>query len=112
MRTPIITTLTFAALMAAAAATPAAAIETINCQVDHNLAERTICASRSLQTLDARVTEAYADIMLDSHITGHVKRAVHASQLEFLSRRDSCGSDAECLIELMERRATRINFYR
>ena len=94
------------------AVTPAAAIETINCTRDHSPAERTICASQKLQILDAQVTESYADIMLDGHIKGHVKRAVAESQVSFLKRRDACGRDAECLTEVMELRANRINFYR
>ena len=112
MRSPLLASVTFAALSLAAFATPAAAIDTINFRTDHTTAERAICASRSLQTLDAQVTEAYANILLDSRIEGDVKRSVHESQLAFLKRRDACGADAECLTEVMERRASRINFYR
>ena len=104
--------ITCAALTLALAATPAAAIETINCERDHNPAERTICASQKLQILDAKVTEAYADIMLDGRVKGHVKRAVAESQLSFLKHRDACGRDVECLSEVMDRRAIRINYYR
>ena len=112
MRTPITIAAVLAALALAGAATPAAAIDAIDCQADHSRAERAICASQSLQTLDARVTESYADIMLDSHIKGEVKRAVHESQISFLQRREQCGADTECLTEVMQRRAGRINFYR
>ena len=99
-------------LMAAASVTPAAAIDTINCARDKNAAERTICGSERLQVLDAQVTEQYADIMLDGHVKGPVKQAVQESQRDFLGRRDACGRDVQCLTEVMERRATRINFYR
>jgi uncharacterized protein len=112
MRLPLVITACFAAISYTASLTPASAIDTIDCRRDHNAAERTICSSQALQTLDARITEQYADIMLDSHIKGSVKRAVHESQVEFLARRDSCGRDTECLTEVMGRRASRINFYR
>lgn len=101
-----------AALALGSAVTPAVAIETIDCSRDRGSAEKTICSSQKLQTLDAQVTEAYADIMLDGRIKGQVKSAVHESQLSFLARRDACGRDVECLTEVMERRASRINFYR
>ena len=110
--------LTKASLMAlglvtvSVATTPASAYDTINCARDQNPAERTICASQRLQVLDARITEQYADIMLDAYIKGDVKRAVHESQISFLQRRDQCGRNSECLSEVMERRASRINFYR
>ena len=103
---------TFAALTLAATAGPAAAIETINCERDHNPAERTICSSQKLQVLDANVTEAYADIMLDGHVKGYVKQAVAESQLTFLKRRDTCGRNVECLAEVMSMRVTRISYYR
>lgn len=112
MRHPIAPTAFAALLLAAAAAAPAAAIETIDCSRDRSPAERTICSSQRLQVLDAQVTESYADIMLDSHIKGSVKHAVHESQLDFLKRREACGRDVECLTEVMGRRSTRINFYR
>lgn len=96
----------------AAAASPAAAIETIDCSKDRNTAERTICSSRHLQVLDARVTEAYADIMLDSNVKSSTKHLVYVSQLEFLRNRDACGRDTECLADVMQRRASRIDFYR
>jgi uncharacterized protein len=108
-------TLTFAIAslaLVAGGTSPAAAFDTINCQRDHSATERTICDNQRLQVLDAQVTEKYADIMLDSHIKGDVKRAVHESQLSFLRRRELCGRDVECLAEVMERRATRINYYR
>ena len=100
-----------AVLAFAAAATPAAAIETIDCSQDRGSAERAICASHHLQILDATVAQAYAEIMHDSGINRRVKSAVHESQLEFLARRDACGHNTECLTEVMERRATRIHFY-
>jgi uncharacterized protein len=101
-----------ALVLAAGAATPALAYDTIDCQRDTSAAERTICASQPLQTLDAQVTEKYTDIMLDSHIKSEVKRAMHESQVSFLQRRNRCGGDAGCLTEVMERRAARINHYR
>lgn len=100
------------ALLALAAASPVVAYDTIDCGRDKSPAERTICSSQALQVLDAKVTESYADIMLDGSIKGQVKRAVHASQIEFLARRDTCGRNVECLAEVMERRSSRINFYR
>ncbi len=100
------------ALIAVGTANPARAYDTINCQRDSSPSERTICASQPLQVLDAQVTEQYTDIMLDSHIKGDVKRAVHESQVAFLKRREQCGSDTLCLEEVMSRRASRINFYR
>jgi uncharacterized protein len=94
------------------ATTPAAAIQTIDCQRDHSPAERTICASQRLQVLDAKITEAYADIILDGHVKGSVKQAVVESQINFLKRRDACGRDVDCLTEEMERRSMRIHHYR
>jgi len=106
-------TLAMAALfLGAGAVAPVAAYDTINCQHDTGPTERAICASQRLQVLDAQVTEQYTDIMLDSHIKGEVKRALHDSQVAFLKRRDQCGADGACLTEVMERRASRINFYR
>ena len=112
MRTPIIIAALVAGLAIATAATPAAAYDTINCERDQSPAERAICASQRLQVLDAQVTEQYTDIMLDSYIKGSVKQAVHESQVSFLKRREQCGANVECLAEVMERRAMRINFYR
>jgi uncharacterized protein len=108
-------TLTFAIAslaLVAGSASPAAAFDTINCQRDHSVAERAICDSQRLQVLDAQVTDKYTDIMLDSHIKSDVKQRVHESQISFLRRRDQCGRDTECLADVMERRATRINYYR
>ncbi len=96
------------ALATSAATAPASAYDTIDCQRDTSAAERAICASQRLQTLDAQITEKYTDIMLDSHIKGDVKRAVHESQVDFLKRREQCGRDTECLAAEMERRTARI----
>ena len=112
MRRPLFRIAAAAVLSLAAAATPATAIKTINCDRDHNASERTICSSQKLQILDAQVTESYADIMLDGHVKASVKSAVYESQRSFLQRRDACGHDVECLTEVMERRASRIAFYR
>ena len=112
MRTPITLAALLTGLAIGTAATPAAAYDTINCARDHSPAERAICASERLQVLDAKVTEQYTDIMFDSYIKGPVKQAVHESQISFLQRRDRCGADVECLSEVMERRAMRINYYR
>ena len=101
-----------ATLAVAAAVTPATAIETIDCARDRGSAERAICASHHLQILDATVAQSYAEIMHDHTINQRIKSAVHESQLVFLARRDQCGHDTECLAEVMERRATRIHFYR
>jgi uncharacterized protein len=108
-------TLTAAALVALSSvrlAAPAAAYDTINCKHDRNAAERTICSSQHLQILDAMVTEAYTDIMNNRYINARIKDAVHDSQVDFIARRDRCGRDSECLAELMQRRASRIKFYR
>ena len=103
---------TLAVLWPGAVLTPAAAYDTIDCARDQNAAERTICASQRLQVLDARVTEAYTDIMLDGGVRASIKQAVYDSQQNFLKRRDACGRDAECLAEVMSLRATRISYYR
>jgi uncharacterized protein len=100
------------ALALGAASAPALAYDTIDCQRDTGAAERTICSSQRLQLLDAQVTEKYTDIMLDSHIRGTVKQAVHDSQVSFLQRRNQCGNNADCITEVMERRVMRINYYR
>jgi uncharacterized protein len=100
------------ALALGTTAAPALAYDTIDCQRDTGPAERTICSSQRLQMLDAQVTEKYTDIMLDSHIRGTIKQAVHESQVNFLHRRNQCGSNAACITEVMERRVTRINYYR
>ena len=101
-----------ALLAVTVAATPAAAVETIDCDRDRGTAERAICASHHLQILDASVAQSYAEIMHDNGISRRVKSAVHESQLDFLERRNLCGRDTDCLSEVMERRATRIHFYR
>ncbi len=100
------------ALALGAASAPALAYDTIDCQRDTGPAERAICSSQRLQLLDAQVTEQYTDIMLDSHVKGPVKQAVHESQVNFLQRRNQCGNNAECLAEVMERRVSRISYYR
>lgn len=112
MRTPFTLATRFAAFAVAAAVTPAAAIDTINCARDRNPAERTICASHHLQILDAKVTEAYADIIRDTRISGPIRTALRDSQFAFLARRDACGRDTDCLAEAMQLRAIRINDYR
>ena len=99
-------------LLLGTAISPAAAYDTINCERDRNPAERAICSNQRLQVLDARVTEAYTDIMLDGHIRSSVKDAVRESQQNFLKHRDACGRDPACLAEVMSLRASRINFYR
>ena len=112
MRTPLTLAAPLAALAFATAVSPAAAIDTIDCRHDRNAAERTICSSHRLQILDAKVTEAYATIMKDLSIPGPVRTAVRDSQFTFLARRDACGRDADCLTEVMQLRAIRINYYR
>lgn len=107
----LLAALSFAACATSAAVSPAAAIESIDCRADLGRAERTICGSERLQILDAQVTQAYADIMLDSRVRASIKQAVYDSQIEFLRRRNACGSDRECLAGVMERRASRIRFY-
>ena len=102
----------FATLGLALAFTPAAAIDTINCARDRKPAERTICASHRLQFLDAKITEAYSDVIRDTSISGPVRTALRDSQFAFLARRDACGRDADCLAEVMQLRAIRINDYR
>jgi len=86
-------------------------IETIDCRVDRNRAERTICASQHLQILDAKITEVYADVMKSRRVSSHVKDDMRRSQYAFLSRRDACGSDYICLNEVMTLRLGRIRNY-
>lgn len=109
----IIKTLAALVLAAATASTAAATgIQTIDCQVDYaTAAERTICSSQRLQILDAKITEIYADIMLDRRISHMVKSNLRDSQYAFLARRDACGADRDCLAGVMNQRLTRIHAY-
>jgi uncharacterized protein YecT (DUF1311 family) len=90
------------------AATPAAAIETIDCGKDTRLAERTICASQRLQILDAVVVQAYADVMLDAVVSDRIKNRVKWSQRAFLRDRDGCGDDRRCLEASMQAQLERL----
>jgi uncharacterized protein YecT (DUF1311 family) len=101
-----------AAWLGLALATPASAIDTIDCARDWNAAERTICKSQALQVLDAKMTEAYADLMLDQSVSGRTKMRLQQSQRDFLDRRDRCGADRQCLEEVMQQRVTRIHYFR
>lgn len=106
-----VATATLIALAAIGATSgPAAAdtIETIDCRVDRNRAERTICASQHLQILDAKITEVYADAMKSRRVSSHMKEDLRRSQYAFLSRRDACGADYICLNEVMTLRLGRI----
>ena len=109
----ITTALAAFALSAAVASTASASgIQTINCEADRaNAAERTICASQSLQILDAKVTEVYADMMSSRRISRVVKANIRESQYSFLARRNACGHDRGCLAEVMSVRLTRIHYY-
>ena len=90
----------------------ASAIDTIDCSRDWNAAERTICRSQRLQVLDAKMTEVYADLMLDQSVSARRKSELQQSQHEFLKFRDKCGDDRVCLEEVMQRRMTRIMYHR
>lgn len=101
-----------AMLASLGAISPASAIDTIDCARDWNATERTICRSQKLQVLDAKMTEAYADLMLDQSVSGQTKQRLQQSQREFLDRRDRCGADRDCLEEVMQQRVTRIYYFR
>lgn len=90
------------------AVSPASAIETIDCGRDTRLAERTICTSQKLQILDAIVTQAYADVMLDVVVPERIKNRVKWSQRAFLSERDRCGDDRRCLETTMQGQLQRL----
>lgn len=96
----------------ATAATSARAIDTIDCRVDRNPAERIICASQRLQIYDAQITEVYAELMHSRWMSAARKADLLDSQRSFLKRRDACGANYDCLDEVMGRRATRIALYR
>jgi uncharacterized protein len=100
-----------AGLSTLALAAPAAAYETIDCDRDHRPAERVICGSQKLQILDAKITEAYADLMQGSELRARTKRGLISSQRAFLELRDSCGWDRACVEEVMSLRLSRIQFH-
>jgi uncharacterized protein len=91
---------------------PAAAYDTIDCDRDGKPAERVICSSQSLQILDAKITEVYAEMMQDRTFNARIKRDLLVSQRTFLARRDACGWDQDCVEEVMSLRSSRIQFYR
>lgn len=91
-----------------AVARPALAIETIDCDKDRRLAERTICSSQRLQILDAVVVQAYADVMLDAVVSDRIKNRVKWSQRAFLRDRDRCGDDRRCLEASMQDQLERL----
>lgn len=102
------------ALVAAAGlgnAARADTIETIDCSVDKNRAERTICASQHLQILDAKITEVYADVMNSRRVSVGIKDDLRRSQYAFLARRDACGASYGCLEDVMSMRLGRIRNY-
>ena len=103
-----------AGLAMAVLAGPAAAgsIRAIDCDVRLNAAETRICSSQKLQILDARITEKYADLMDTRGRSEEQHEALRDSQYAFLQRRDQCGNNYGCLLEVMHRRATRIDYYR
>lgn len=86
-------------------------IQTIDCGVDHNRAERAICSSQRLQILDAKITEAYADMMHSRRLTPIAKAHLRESQHAFLVRRDACGASYGCLEDVMSTRVSRIRLY-
>ena len=103
----------FAAAVVAVALIPqASAIDTIDCSRDWGMAERTICKSQHLQILDAKMTEVYADLMLDQSVSARSKHRLQESQRQFLERRDQCGADRQCLEDVMKQRMTRIMYHR
>lgn len=91
-----------------AVARPALAIETIDCDKDTRIAERTICSSQRLQILDAIVVQAYADVMLDAVVSERIKNRVKWSQRAFLRDRDRCGDDRRCLEASMQGQLERL----
>ena len=104
-----------AAVLASATLTvvpKASAIDTIDCARDWSISERTICRSQRLQVLDAKMTEVYADLMLDQSVSARAKHRLQESQRNFLVRRDRCGSDVRCLEEVISQRMTRIMYHR
>lgn len=107
----VATGLALAAFATASQSARAETIQTIDCAVDKNRAERTICASQHLQILDAKITEVYADMMNSRRVSPRVKDVLRDSQYSFLSRRDACGANYGCLEEVMSMRLGRIRNY-
>jgi uncharacterized protein len=87
-------------------------IDTIDCQVDLNASEQTICDSQRLQILDAKITQAYVELITGRWLAVELKDAVRESQHVFLKRRNACGSHYACLEDIMGQRLTRIGYYR
>lgn len=107
----VIIAMALAAAVATGGAASAETIQTIDCSVDRNRAERAICASQHLQILDAKITEVYADLMHSRRVASTVKHDLRRSQYAFLARRDACGADYICLNEVMTLRLGRIRHY-
>lgn len=95
-----------AALVLAAAATPAAAAS-FDCGKARAADERAICANRALNDQDVRVDQLYG-------ITRHLvpmggRDAIIGDQRAWLKSRHACGANQACLARSYDRRLVQLN---
>lgn len=95
-----------AALVLAAAATPAAAAS-FDCGKARAADERAICANRALNDQDVRVDQLYG-------ITRHLvpmggRDAIIGDQRAWLKSRHACGANQACLARSYDRRLVELN---
>ena len=78
--------------------------ESEDCLHAGSAAERTICASPELTSLDDELDSAFADALERSDDRDRIR----AGQDDWLARRDHCGADQECLARAMRNRISEL----
>ena len=98
--------MTFAALLSVTVFPAVAQPQRINCVYAATSVEQTICSTPQLFNLDAHMTRLYFHLQSLSSRRGAYQ--LLNSQVSWLSDRDACGYDANCLIFTYE---SRINLF-
>ena len=100
--TSVASSVIFAALLSVAAIPGVAQPQHINCAYAAGCVEKMICDSPQLFNLDARMTRLY--FHLQSLSSRHGAYELLSSQVAWLSERDTCGCNANCLVSMYESR--------
>ncbi len=100
--TSVASSVIIAALLSVAAIPAVAQPQHINCAYAAGCVEKMICDSPQLFNLDARMTRLY--FHLQSLSSRHGAYELLSSQVAWLSERDTCGCNANCLVSMYESR--------
>jgi len=82
----------------------AAEAAAFNCAQASGCMEKVICATPQLSQLDSRMSSLY--FRLQSYANRRGANRLLSSQIAWLSERDTCGCDANCLVTMYESRIT------